>query len=256
MKRRFLFCLLAAFVLPARCPAAPLPQGTGAHATSTKETLPTAQEIVQRFLAAVGGKQAWDGLHSRIRTGTIEFTEVGLKGTVELEEKAPDKILLVANVPGIGEFRRGYDGTTGWSQDPREGLRLLKGSELADTRREAEFSMPLELMKIYPHMEVTGKEKVDGSDAYEVKAIASDGAARTFDFDTKTGYLIRIAGKDDSPGSSVPVELFLEDYKKFDGVMLPTVHRQTTPVPLTMTFTDVKQNVPIADAIFTPPKAQ
>jgi hypothetical protein len=50
------------------------------------------------------------------------------------------------------------------------------------------------------------------------------------------------------------VELFLEDYKVFNGVMLPTVHRQTNPVPLLMHFTDVEQNVAFPDATFMSPR--
>jgi len=234
------FCLLIA-TFPARAQRAEKP--------------PTSQEVVAKFVKAVGGEEAWHKLHSRVRKGTIEFTDMGLKGTVELDEEAPDKILLSAKVAVLGDFSRGYDGTTGWSENPQTGVVKMSGSELADTRREAEFYMPLRLTEVYPHMEVTGPQTVEGHDAWEVKATAPDGAMRTFDFDQKTGYLLRITGDETSPDGKQKdhIELFLEDYKPFDGIMLPTIHRQTSPMPLVIEFTEVRHNVPLADSIFSPP---
>jgi len=222
------------------------------------EKLPTTQQVVSNFVKAVGGEEAWHKLHSRVRKGTIEFTDMGLKGTVELDEEAPDKILLTASVAVLGDFRRGYDGVTGWSENPQTGVVKTSGAELADTRREAEFYMPLRLTEVYSHMEVTGPQTVEGHDTWEVKASALDGAERTFDFDQKTGYLLRITGDEISPDGKQKdhIELFLEDYKAFDGIMLPTIHRQTSPVPLVIDFTDVKHNVPLADSIFSPPSSQ
>jgi hypothetical protein len=224
--------------------------------TSVPEKLPNAQDVIERYEQAVGGKAAWEKLHSRVRKGTIEFTEIGLKGTVELKEQAPDKLLLVAEVPGLGEFSRGFDGTTGWAQDPQSGARIMSGNELADTRREAQFYMPLRLMELYPKMDVTGKQKVEGRDVYEVKAAAADGASRTFDFDAKSGYLVRLAGEEASADGKYQVELFLEDYKDFNGVMLPTIHRQTSPLALVMHFTDVQQNVAVPDSAFSAPNRE
>jgi hypothetical protein len=218
------------------------------------EKLPSAQDVIDRYEQAVGGKAAWEKLHSRIRKGTIEFTDVGLKGTVQLEEQAPNKLLLVADVPGLGEFSRGFDGTTGWAEDPQSGPRIMTGNELADTRREAEFYMPLRLMDLYPKMDVTRKRKVEGHDVYEVKGGTADGASRTFDFDIKSGYLVRLAGEEASSDGKYQVELFLDDYKDFNGVMLPTIHRQTSPLALVMHFTDVQQNVAMPDSAFRAPK--
>lgn len=234
---------------------APIPGHAQSGKTAAAVKLPSAQDVIDRYEEAVGGKTAWEKLHSRVRKGTIEFTDTGLSGTVELEEVAPNKLLLVADVPGLGQFRRGFDGTTAWAEDPQSGgPRIMTGSELEDTRREAQFYMPLRLMDIYPKMDVTGKQKVDGSDVYEVQASSPDGASRTFDFDAKTGYLVRLAGEEASSTGKYQIELFLEDYKDFNGVMLPTIHRQTSPVAMTMHFTDVEQNVAVPDSAFSAPK--
>jgi hypothetical protein len=247
--KRFIFIvpvLLACLGVPSRA------QNT---AQKAGEAVPSAQDVVAHYVKAVGGEEAWRKIHSRVCKGTIEFTDVGLKGTVELDEKAPDKVMLAASVAILGDFRRGYDGTIGWAEDPQSGFRKMAGTELAETRREAEFYMPLRLMDIYPQMKVTGEQTIDGKEAWEIAAVAPDGAQRTFDFDTRTGYLLRVTGEEDSgagPGKD-HVELFLEDYKEFNGVSLPTTHRQTSPAALVMVFTDVKQNVPVADSVFAPP---
>jgi outer membrane lipoprotein-sorting protein len=231
-------------------------QAQQATKAASAEKLPSAQEVIERYEQAVGGKTAWEKLHSRVRKGTIELTETGLKGTVELKELAPDKFLLVAEVPGLGEISRGFDGTTAWAQDPQSGARIMTGNELADTQREAQFYMPLRLMELYPKMNVTGKQKLEGRDVYEVQASTAEGASRTFDFDAKSGYLVRLAGEEASEDGKYQVELFLEDYKDFNGVMLPTIHRQTNPLALVMHFTDVQQNVTVPDSVFSAPKRE
>src|ERR1700693_4945034 len=51
---------------------------------------PSADQILDKYVAAIGGEAAWHKLNSRIAKGTIEIPAMSLSGTVESHEKAPN----------------------------------------------------------------------------------------------------------------------------------------------------------------------
>jgi hypothetical protein len=121
---------------------------------------PTADQIVEHYIAATGGRTAIQKQTSRASIGTIDAPAMKLSGTVMIHEKAPDKVLQVVIFSG-NAFRQGFDGTTGWTDDPADGLRMLSGAELDEVRRDADFYHALHLREIYPTLRFTGTEKLD-----------------------------------------------------------------------------------------------
>ena len=87
---------------------------------------PSVDRILNHYVEAVGGRGAWLKLTSRVTMGTIDVAAQNLSGTIELREKAPDRILSVIRISGI-LFRQGFDGTVGWTDDPQNGLREQSG---------------------------------------------------------------------------------------------------------------------------------
>ena len=85
----------------------------------------TADEIIEKHLAAVGGRAALSKLTSRVATGSISLsTPVGeLKGTLEVYNKAPNKsrtlIKVDAAALGGGQITNDqrFDGTAGYVVD-------------------------------------------------------------------------------------------------------------------------------------------
>jgi hypothetical protein len=96
--------LIVAFAAHSQSPS-------GAHAT------PTGEQIVDRYVEAIGGRAAWQGIHSRTSLGNIEFPTVHISGTVMIHEKAPNRVLQVVILEGA-VFRKGFDGQVAWSDDP------------------------------------------------------------------------------------------------------------------------------------------
>ena len=56
--------------------------------------------------------------------------------------KRPDKILTIIIVAGSA-FRQVSTGSTGWAEDPQNGVREQSGAELAEAKRQADFYSPL-----------------------------------------------------------------------------------------------------------------
>jgi hypothetical protein len=237
----------------AQTPAKP-PEKTAAKAPAP--ATPTADQLLDRYVEAIGGRAAWKKLNSRITTGTIDIPQMNLSGTIEIREKAPNHLLATIVIAGAS-FRQGFDGTIGWTDDPQNGLHEESGAELEDTRRDADFYHPLDLHSLYSKFTLTGSEKIGDHEAYVVEATRPGADPDKLYFDTKTGLVLRLSTRHHTADGVTSFQEDLEDYREVDGVRLPfTVHQRTSDSSFTIKFTEVHQNVELDDAQFSKPAAQ
>jgi zinc protease len=225
-------------------------------AASAAATLPTASQILDVYVKALGGREAWKKLTSRISVGTIDVPAMSLSGTIEMHEKAPNQLVATITFNGA-RFRQGFDGTVAWADDPQNGLREETGAELAETKRDADFYHPMDLRQLYSKLTVTGTEKINDHDAYVVEAASEDGTIDRMYFDTKSGLLLRVIGQHHMPEGVTAFTEDLEDYREVDGIKLPfTVKQSSAESTFTIQFTEVKHNVAIESSEFTKPGAE
>jgi hypothetical protein len=216
--------------------------------------LPTVDQILDKYVQALGGKAAVQRLTSIVMKGTFEAPAFGASGTVERYSKAPNKLAIVVEVGGFGTVQSVFNGTAGWSQDPQNGMRDLAGKELAQTKVEADIYRDIKLKEIYPKMTVTGKDKVADRDAYVVEASSPDTGSAKLYFDAQNGLLVRNDSTNYNGSEEVPTQTLLEDYKDVDGLKVPMTIRQTNPnISFILKFNEVKSNVPVDDAKFNKP---
>jgi zinc protease len=247
--------MLIGFSAQAQSSAQTAPAPTAGRATTA--ATPTADQVLDHYVKAIGGRAAWTKLNSRVSKGTIEIPSMNnLSGSVEIHEKAPNSMLAVITLAGA-VFEQGFDGTTAWSDDPQNGLRILSGAELDDARREADFYHPLDLQKLYASMTVTGTEKINDRDAYVVEASMGAGDPDKMYFDTENWLLVRAINHRNTPDGVKAFTAEVGDYKDVDGVKLPfTVHQSSAESAFTIHFTEIQHNVKLADSQFAKPTAE
>ncbi len=222
----------------------------------TDSPLPTIDEILDKFVEALGGKAAMEKFSSRVVKGSFEIPAMGVAASSEISAKTPNKWILVIDIPGFGFVRQGYDGSAGWAEDPQSGLRDLAGAELAAMKRSAEFNQPLKLKELYPTITVKGKGKVGDREAYILEATPPEGSLEKMYFDTQTNLLIKADIEAESPQGKMPFEVTFEDYKEVDGVKLAHTMRRSSPaISFVMKIDEVKHDVPIEDDKFKKPSA-
>ena len=215
----------------------------------------TAQQVLERFTQAVGGKAAFEAVKSTVMKGTISMKPQGLQGTMEAYTKEPNKLLVVQNLPGIGLIRQGFDGKTGWAQDPISGVRTLEGNELAAMRRGASAGTPRSLKEPYKKIEMLGLRKVDGRNAYALRLTPLTGKPMVQFYDAATFLLVKMEMVVDSPQGTFPVEAYLSDYRVVEGIKMPFKNRASVGgiAEILSTVTELKTNVPVEDALFAKP---
>jgi len=222
-------------------------------AQAQSSALPTVDQVIEKYITAVGGRDAMEKVTSRVSTGTFEIADAGMTGTVTISEKAPNKSLAVIELGGMGTVREGSDGTTAW-EDQGAGATEKTGVALAEALRGSVFNAELKLKTLYKTVAVTGKEIVDGKDAYVVVATPAEGSANKLYFDVASGLMVRQASTRESPMGPMDVDVYIGDYRPVDGVKVPFSVRQVASMgTIVIRLQTIKQNVPLDDAIFKRP---
>jgi hypothetical protein len=215
-------------------PPAAKVETTAANATGNS-ALPPAASILEKYLEASGGRGALEKVTSRVSTGTIEMTALGINGTFEIDEQAPNKSSVIINGQGLGVMQRTFDGSRGWLQDPLQGIIRFTGLGLELAKDAAVFNKPAKLQELYPKPRLVGKEKLAGKEVY----VVSLGFEKWY-FDVETGLLLR---KGDT---------YYEDYREVDGIKLPFKLREEVLAGAGVIYrvTEIKHNVKIDEAKF------
>ena len=226
----------------------------GARIDAQAPKLPTVDQIIDKYVAAVGGKAA-EKITSLQGRGTVKIPEAGLSGTIEVLQKAPDKQVTIVILAEYGQQKEGFDGTVAWITDPQSGsVREKAGGELADVKRSAMFPREMKMRTIYPKMTVTGMEKVGERSTWVVVGEPADGPPARIYFDVESGLPIRQVVTRQSPTGPAEVDVRFDDYRAVDGVQRPFRIRQiTSQFTIDIVFSEVKHNVPIDDAVFRKP---
>lgn len=217
--------------------------------------LPTAKEVVDKYVKAIGGRDTLLKHKSRYQTGTIELSPMGVKGSVESFYRADNRSLTKVLLEGVGEILDGYDGTTAWTTDPVQGSRVKQGRELVQSKRLSMFGREVNLASSYTSMTVRGIEKVGDRDTYVVVGSTDGLPDDVLYFDTETGLMLRSDGIVITPAGDQSISNFYEDYRDVGGIKSAFKVRAKTPAfEFTTLLTEIKYDVPIEDSKFVQPK--
>jgi hypothetical protein len=225
----------------------------------------TADEVIEKHLTAIGGREALGKLTSRTLTGSITLgTPAGdLVGTIEVFGKAPNKARTVVKVDlsafGAGELTvdQRFDGTTGYVIDTMNGNRDITGNQL-ENLRNATFPTPLLKYKENgTKAEVLGKEKIGDREVNVVQLTPASGSPSKQFFDAQDSMLLKTTTVVNVPQLGQDVETVLEfsDYRVVDGVKIAHILKSSNPVQtFTVNVKTVEHNKEIDDKSFSKPE--
>jgi hypothetical protein len=234
----------------------PVPAGGQRPVTeaSSHAALPTANAILRRYRAAIGGESLIRKYTSRRATGRFELPAQGIGGPVELVAAAPDRMRLRIDLGALGAMQRGYDGKVGWAIDPAVGPRLLSGAELEEVRHSADFYYDLHDPAGFRSITVIRRAPFEGRDCYAVRLVRPSGFELVEYFDVRNGLIDGMRMSSSSPMGTVPdVVTVLDDYRRFGGLLMATVARQKAlGIDSTLTLDHVEYDT-VPDAAFAMP---
>jgi len=184
--------------------------------------LPAAEEIIAKFVDAIGGEQAFLEHDSRTVEGTMSMPSAGISGDLKVITMAPNRVIVRIEIEGLGTIQEGFDGEVGWSSDPMSGPQIKKGKQLLQARDQSMYEAGLFPAKIYPTREVVGQVEFKGKQAWKVRLVSSNDNESFAFFDVDSGLQLGSELTQETPMGALPVTSTYGDYKEFDGLLIPT----------------------------------
>lgn len=217
------------------------------------QQLPPAQQIVDRYMEAIGGRAAVARHKQRRVVAEMNMPAMGLTMNIETFTASPNKVLTKIEAPGMGNMSSGYDGTVAWSNNPMQGPRVLDGPELQEQVRQADFDASLDYAKSY-RMETVGEKTVAGRPCWNVKMTHTASSQEVHNcFDKESGLLVQTSMKTQSAMGEMQIDAAMSEYKEFDGIKIPT--RVVTSMGGQEMTTVIKSvtHEPVDPSMFAPP---
>ena len=223
----------------------------------------TADEIIEKSIAAMGGRAAMEKVKSRQATGGLLLsTPAGdIQGTVEILNAAPNKArtLIKADLSAFGAgalvVDQRFDGTSGYVLDSLQGNRDITGPQL-DTMKANSFPHPfLNYKASGTSVQLSGKEKVLGTEAFVLVFQPTSGAPIKQYVDATTFMPVRTVIKATVPQvGEIEQNADPSDYRDLDGVKVPyKVRIESSVQGITMTFSKIEHNVTVDEKLFVKP---
>lgn len=221
----------------------------------------TADEVIEKSIAAMGGRAAMEKIKTRSMTGAIALsTPAGdIPGTIEIQNAVPNKTrtLLKADLSAFGagqlEVDQRFDGSTGYVYDSMQGDRPIGGNQLDNLKSNAFPHTFLNYKAAGTSVKLTGKEKVGTRDAFVLLFEPSTGSAVKQFVDAESYLPVRTMLTVDLPqAGAVEQTAEASDFREVDGVKVPFKLQVSSSVQnFTITFSKIENNVTIDDKLFS-----
>ena len=207
---------------------------------------PPADQILDKYLRALGGADKLAALKSFVANGTsIGFGGFGGGAQVQIFAKFPDQratVIRFNEATGRGESVRAYNGRSGWIKTPLAVLTdyELTGSELDGARLDAELSFPGQIKQVLTNLrtslpttisDLPGPSSQTANETKEglgqdrlvnvVQGNGPNGTLATLYFDQTSGLLLRIVRYGRTPIGRVPTQIDYTDYRDVGGIKIP-----------------------------------
>jgi hypothetical protein len=221
----------------------------------------TADDIIARYVKAVGGMDKIQAVTTLRRTGKLT-TEEGIEAKVVQENKRPNKVREQFSLQGLTGVNA-YDGATGWKIEPWMGKKdpePLSEEELKAIIEDADFDDPLvNYQQKGNKVEFAGVAQIEGTDAYKLKLTLKNGDTRYYYLDSEYCVPIKIETTRMIRGTEQESETLLGDYKEVAGWYLPyslETKMKGSQDKQKTTYEKIEANVAIDDRGFEKPATQ
>jgi hypothetical protein len=213
----------------------------------------TADEIINKHIAAIGGKEAWAKLNSIIMTGNLKVqgADIQMKYTV-VNKKGIRQDITFSGMNGYSILTP----TGGWQFMPFQGQKQpepMTAEDVKEGQSDLDIEGNLINYKEKGHtVEYLGTDDVDGVDAYKIKETLKSGKVETVYIDPKTYYIMKVVSKQKANGREMDITNEFSNYQKLpEGIVVPMNMKSNFGE---LVFNKIEVNSAVDEAIFKPGK--
>jgi len=219
---------------------------------------PTAAQILDKYIEAVGGSQTLTRLTSFAARGTYQgFDTYQQRVPFEVFAKAPNQRITIVHTQN-GDTTSVFDGRMGWLASVDRPVMLLPlndGSELDGAMLDAQLSFPAGIKEALTRWRVGfPMTAIDDHSVQIVEGIGVGGTRFKLFFESESGLLTRVVRYTNTIVGTVPIQTDYMDYRTVSGAKMPfkTIVTWTTG-QATIELSEVQPNVSIDAAKFNQP---
>jgi len=205
---------------------------------------PSADQVFDKYLQAVGGAQKAAAITSIVFKGTYQGY-ADSKVPVDIYAKAPNQRTMIVHSGG-GDRTTTCDGTNGWMATPATDnpFPLIKysGGDLDAVRMDAVLSFPAGIKQAITKP-LVGSSSIDDKDVTVVQGTANLGRSSIkLYFDNQSGLMVRQVRYSDTIIGRVPIQVDYSDYRDVAGTGVKL------PFHIITTWTDGRSDVLLTSA--------
>ena len=217
----------------------------------------TADDIIAKYIARVGGQERIDATRSLRRTGKF-IGGGGFEAIVVQENRRPNLVREEFALQGMTSINA-WDGKEGWKINPFAGKKdaeTLSEDEMHGILLDADFDEPLIGYRAKGNkVELVGMDQIEGTDVQKLRVTLPNGDIRLYYMDADSGVPIRMEETRLVRGAEQQFETTLGDYKPVNGWLMP-FSIESGPkgqVKSTVHYEKIEANVTIDDRRFGKP---
>lgn len=229
--------------------------------TSAAAGAQTADEIIDKHLQAMGGKDKLKAVQTQRMTGKMLMGQ-GMEAPFTLEMARPNKVRMEFTFQGMTGVQA-FDGKSGWSVMPFMGKtdpEAMPEEERKAMEEQADIDGLLMDYKQKGHqVEYAGKEELEGTPVYKLKVNQKSGDISYVYIDAEQFLQLKQTGKRKIRGQEVESEMVFGDFKTVEGLVLPhSIEQKVTGAPagMVMTISKVEINPSLDESRFTMPAVE
>jgi hypothetical protein len=224
----------------------------------------TVDQIIERYVAARGGAEAWRKTQTMAWTGHVESGPGGRANTPFLMLfKRPDATRFEVIAQGHHTVRA-FDGVAGWKLQPTDAgvpeTKPYNAEELSYAHDAGGLDGPLfDYRAKGVRIELQAPDHIAGHDAYRLKLTLPSGKTRTDWIDAQSFLELKYDREARNlPGRPGTVSVYYSDYQSVLGLVMPfTIETGvgTNPSKDKMIIEKIAINPPLDDGVFSEPTA-
>lgn len=217
---------------------------------------PTADQVIDKYLTAIGGKDALAKIEDMTLSSTSEMQRNGNTMTMENEVKVKkNKFLNVSYMMGNEANRITSDGIKVASVRNMMGNTDKRMTEGKDAIPQIMQGLPFPELYYADYnvqKSVVGKEPVNGKEAWKLELSTAEGKKWYSFYDLESGLKVKsMATTEGGPRGPSTMSITFADYKEVNGIKVPYTRLQNFgQMEMKAEVQSVKFNKGVKDGIF------
>jgi hypothetical protein len=212
----------------------------------------TLDEIIEKNIEAMGGKEKLLALNSVSMEGTVSFTGQSIPVKILQLNNKGQKITLTIN--GMVNYTI-QTKDSGWNYLPIQGQtkpEVTPSAVITETADGLDIQGAFINYEEKGHtVELIGKDDVDGTECFKIRMVTKSGLEETLFIDPSNYYVIKSVEKTKASGQEQEQTQTYSNFKKMDnGYVFP--FSRTGFGPGELKITKIEVNIPIDESIFSP----